>query len=1188
MAYLRLVAKFHDQGVLGAIFDRKSREHQQARSSRQARASKPVERDAIIDIYNYSAKFDLIPNYHAGREEGYQRKSQYQVTLELPEKGMKAVGLGPEIGWAERNAAIEFKTKAEEHHLNLGDDSLVIKDSSALTAESAPQFLEFWKMARGYGYHTQITAKSDESNVPSQQDGDTWGFQIFIDEQPVGPLTRASNKGKAESLAYLSAAVTLKKQDPGLFPRYLDALVAGHGKILKQLSPLDMRIDEDCSLIMKETLLAARRKGLPDTIDEMDADDLTSYVASSKRFQYFPSPQMLDQLSKSLKHKLKAYREDPDLQRLRDERNDLPMNQYKAKVLDLIQNNTYSIVVGATGSGKTTQVPQIIFEHAIEGNEGGSCNVICTQPRRIAATSVSLRVAYERGESLQDTVGYHVKGENFLPKIGGSLTYCTTGILLQQLQREPDAVMDGISHLIIDEVHERDVLIDFLLILVKRTIKRRQAEGKSVPKVVLMSATIDTDVFANYFTQDGSTGEPEKCPSLSVPGRTFPVKEMYLDEILEDMSADGSWRSAFQAPGDTSAEYLDAERAFSQSASPGQAGSEAGGEAGGDVPAVVEDRSVIDWKKKRKWSPDGESSNNTNEKEDSLVPIGLIASTIAHIAKTTTDGAILVFMPGIEEIDKVEDQLLNNSALNVDFRATEQYKIYKLHSSIPDAQTAVFETLPQGCRKVIISTNIAETSITIPDVQHVVDSGKLRENQYDQVRRITALVCTWISKSNAKQRAGRAGRVQNGNYYALYSKERYDSLRAVGLPEMLRSDLQEVCLDIKAQAFQTPIREFLAEALEPPSPKAVDTSVLNLQALDALTDDEEITSLGRLLASLPVHPSLGKMIVLGIVFRCLDPILILGAGGERSVFTAPPERRIEALQAKIAFVEGSGSDHIALLTAVRELRRMRRAGDRVQHEFAMRNFLHLAAYRHLENTARQIEDILIRSGIIPEVPLGVRRNGEWGGPALNANSRNTALIKALLLAGTHPNLGVSIGGPLFRTPGENDAMLHPGSTNAQEFTGENTKQEFARFKYGKLFTYSTMQLSNDGRSTYLRETTESTPLMAALFGGRLKRDPRAPNIIELDSWLPFYVRGDRKNVAQVVVEFRKALQRLLIRTFQDLGTLAAQHRRGERTSPYLADDEVRNIFATGLVDVLSRDVRSTEETRTKGWGGPTR
>lgn len=454
----------------------------------------------------------------------------------------------------------------------------------------------------------------------------------------------------------------------------------------------------------------------------------------------------------------------------------------------------------------------------------------------------------ERNEPLQKSVGYQVRFDSKLPIAGGSVTYCTTGILLQQLRNSADDALDGITHLVIDEVHERDILIDFLLIILKRVMQDRIARSKPEVKVVLMSATMDTELFANYFKYHDKDGNLIPCPNLSVPGRTFPVKEVYLEEIQDMLHA--SYRSqelSLLRDEDTRA-YLDLEQTISRDASrvPSRVPSRAA--SGKDeVEDDVAD-ATINWKQEIKLTSDGQVVASS-EKEDAIVPVGLVALTVAHIARTSYDGAILIFLPGLEEIQAVDEVLRTQPLLGIDFADESKFKLSMLHSSIPN-QNEVFEEVPEGCRKVILSTNIAETSVTIPDVKYVVDSGKLREKQYEQARRITQLVCTWISKSNSRQRAGRAGRVQNGNYFALFTRSRFESLRPTGLPEMLRSDLQEICLDIKAQGFKDPVSQFLSEAIEPPPPAVIEASLTQLRVLAALTDDEALTPLGRVLATM--------------------------------------------------------------------------------------------------------------------------------------------------------------------------------------------------------------------------------------------------------------------------------------------------------------------------------------------------
>ena len=1194
-AYLHLAATFHEQGVLAAILDKDS-----ALVKSMKKSAREETKSVMMDIYNYAARFDLIPMINRttiSRKERRRTREYVQVTVGLAEQNIKVAATGIDAKEAEARAGQLFKKEAERYHAERGGGAIVIKDSGALTTDNAHMFFQFYRVVRPGSdnpYDVWEERKKAPSCVTVKMSGEPLGESI----ERVGTL----DKKMAERIAWLTAAIAMKKRDPDLYPRYLQALKNGNGQILNTIAPVNMPVDEDCSLIMRETMLAARSAGLPDKVEELAPDISGSEVRWSGDFHRFLTADQASIRNQELQQKLNSDLRNPAFKDLLKKKADLPMNQYKEKVIELVNNNVYSIIVGATGSGKTTQVPQILLENCITKGIGSACNIICTQPRRIAATSVARRVAEERFENLRDTIGYRVRFDIRPPRQSGSITYCTTGVLLQQLQRFPDQIMDHHSHLVIDEVHERDLFIDFLLILLKKNVTRRLAQGKSVPQVVLMSATMDTELFASYFKGDITGKESAVCPSLNVPGRTFPVREKYLDEVIKEVTAANPTAQLSVMRSDTeSRDFLQAEEKFrneNQTTSIQQQST-----------TSTEEVSVIDWKRERKLSADG-----SNEKEDALIPTGLIACTIAHIVKTSQEGAILVFLPGLEEIMKVKN-LLHDVTLGVDFRDESKFRIILLHSTIPASQTTVFDPVPNGCRKIILATNIAETSVTIPDVQYVVDTGKLREIQYDQMRRISSLVCKWISKSNAKQRAGRAGRVQNGNYYALYTKQRYETLRAIGLPELLRADLQETCLQIKAQAFQTPIRDFLAEAIEPPAPSSVDKSVINLQGLDALTDDEDITPLGRLLASLPVHPTLGKMILFGIIFRCFDPMLILGAASaHRSLFLNPIELRTESQDAKLSFVQGSGSDHIALLNAVRELRCLRQESNFSRYpslsvrEFASRNFLHFNTFCTIDATANQIEDILVEAGLIPRTPASNRLDHQYGAPSLNENSHKVPLIKALIIAGVYPNLALCTGGRLFRTPAEKNALLHPSSTNAPHSKGEQLT-----FSKGALFSFTKMSRSNDGNSIFLQDTTQSTPLMAALFGGKLRRHMDRGNVLEIDDWLPFYVQSSDYHTPKTIFEFRKALERLLVTAFTDLGRISKERVRKfgsdglarsqrqrdfavdvngnlapagatQQEPQYLADDRAREIFANGLADVLDRDVKIAERVASRGWG----
>jgi len=1098
-AYVMFVVKIHELGVMNDIWP--------APIKRLDKDTLADEKDAKVDIYNYSARFGLVPEFTSRKvtKPGRSGKIVVEVTVELQEQNIKATARGLDMRDAEIAASLKFKEQAEAYHAEHGEESISVRDSSALNVSNAKSFFSFYKLQ-----NRNATFEAVVEPTQGIKSGSLFKGVFMVNGESLGTPVVMPSKKHTEDLACLVAAVHLTKKQPDLLKDFQQALAAGNGNILESLRPINMEVDEDAVAIMQETLRDVRRSGLPDIREEVQADE-DGATRRNTRERKRLSAEDIEKRSQVLKSRYEAFMTNPETLKLREIRDALPMTQYRDQVLKHVGGNLYSVVVGATGSGKTTQVPQILLEDAIVNDKGAACNIVCTQPRRIAATSVARRVADERNEKLQNTVGYQVRFDPKLPVPGGSITYCTTGILLQQLQHNPDEVFDTVSHIVIDEVHERDILIDFLMVILKNTINTRLRAGKFVPQVVLMSATIDSELFAKYFQRkDVTTGKILPCPSLSVPGRTFPVKEKYYETILDEIKSQHGEAALKSLRNDEKTrDFMTVESSFKGSAPVSTA--ENGEEA----------EATIDWKRERTVNADGETV--VNELEDSLVPIALIATTVAHIAKTSTEGAILVFLPGYDEIKKVRELLETTRPLGVDFRNAEAFKVSMLHSTVPAAEQAeVFEPVPAGCRKVILSTNIAETSVTIPDIQYVVDTGKLREKRYDQVRRITKLQCTWISKSNAKQRAGRAGRVQNGNYYALYCKARFQSLRAIGLPEMLRSDLQEICLDIKAQAFKSPIRDFLAQAIEPPAPAAVDASVMNLIALQALTEEEKLTALGRLLASMPVHPSLGKMIILGIIFRCLDPMIILGAAiNERSPFVSPMEKRREAQAQHAKFLEGSNSDHFAVINAIRTVRDLvQTKGEYASRGFANERFIHTGAYRTIESTSRQIEEVLMDSGVIPKLTSRDLRSGELGGAELNRNSGNTTLIKALALSGVHPNLAVATRGPLFRTPGEKAAMIHPSSLN-------HLRGAEGNYPVGSLFSYATMQRSNDGKNIHLRDTTSSSPLMAALFGGRLRAEG---NVINMDGWLPFYVKstGRMRDVVKTIMEFRKALDRVSV------------------------------------------------------------
>lgn len=1121
-----------------------------------------AEKDAKVEIYNYAASYGLVPEFVIENVQPRTRRSRVgqvtkrirpavQVTIRLSELGIEVTSAGKDLFTAEVAAALSFKRQAE-NRMSSEDNSatpIPAPEMEFLDVDTAPAFFDFYRtVKRGIFLdleHENITVAGSSHTSTS----------VTLNGEAIGSPISMSRKKDAAAVAHLCAAIVLLKAEPDLLPEFAELIKQGKGKLLRAPRPVNTSLEMDTLDMMKDALVHARRAGLPDEREHLGAEENRAETRSSRR-GIVVSQVERETANKALLASQQLFEQDPALEQLRAAKASLPMSQYRSQVISIAQN-LYSIIIGATGSGKTTQVPQILLEDAIQRGEGGMCDIICTQPRRLAATSVAHRVAAERNERLQKSVGYQVRFDAKLPKPAGSITYCTTGILLEQLKHDADSIMDRVSHLVIDEVHERDLNIDFLLIILKKAIQARRESGKAVPKVILMSATLDSKLFAEYLTRNES-GDTVPCPTLSVPGRTFPVEERYLKDVLEDIrESHGSELEALlqsEKPS-TSLDYLDAESRF----------------VSGMDQAASDQVSGIDWKRERKSDAE-EDSQDANEKEDGLIPVSLLAGTIAHICNTSKDdGAILAFLPGLHEITRTEELLMRHRIFGVDFRDASRFKIHALHSQVPpQQQMEVLERPPPGCRKIILSTNIAETSITVPDVKHVIDLGKLRESRYDQIRRITKLQTVWESNSNAKQRAGRAGRVQEGKYYGLYSHERRGAMPAAGLPELLRSDLQTICLSIKAQGFEQSVTSFLDEAIESPPRSAVTSAVDNLKSISAFTGDEKLTSLGRVLSKLPVHPSLGKMILLGVVFRCLDPMLVLGAmDGERSLFVQPLAARTQAKAAHRQF-NSHKSDHLALYEAFKTMRRIRNeAGMYRAMDFARDNFLHIGAFKSIDSTVQQIEQILEESGVVPR---RFSRSGmDKASADVNYNSDNAMLIKCLFLAGVNPNVGVKNSGKsqVYRTASEQGVLLHPSSLNSVK--GSGGEEEL-------LFAFSTLAKSVTGDHLFMRDTTAITPLMVLLFGGTL--ETHQYKAIEMDGWLPFRFNPYRlEYTTRLVLEFRKALDRVMHSAFKALSEGRA-----------LEEDPIREGFARDLAKIvkLEEDVKEKSAGREswvpEGWG----
>ncbi|KAL6845214.1 hypothetical protein ACP4OV_024709 [Aristida adscensionis] len=740
------------------------------------------------------------------------------------------------------------------------------------------------------------------------------------------------------------------------------------------------------------------------------------------------------------------------LRKIVEDRSKLPISSFKDVIASTLENHQVVLISGETGCGKTTQVPQYILDYMWD--RGESCKIICTQPRRISAISVAERISAERGEAVGDTVGYKIRLESKGGK-NSSIMFCTNGVLLRLLigrgadtpkSRKSKSSLDdailGISHIIVDEIHERDRFSDFML-----TILRDLLPAYPHLRMVLMSATLDAERFSQYFGG---------CPVIQVPGFTYPVKTFYLEDVLSilqsvgdnhlntsDVKQDTVLTDDIKSSMDDSInlalvndefdpllELISAEQCpeiynyhHSETGVTPLMAFAAKGQLGDvcmllsfgvDCSALDHDgKSALDWAQqenqqevceviKKHMDCSSEKSTEDNELLNKYlatinpehIDTVLIERLLGKICVDSNEGAILVFLPGWEDINQTRERLLASPF----FRDSSKFLLLSLHSMIPSSeQKKVFKRPPPGVRKIILSTNIAETAVTIDDVVFVIDSGRMKEKSYDPYNNVSTLHASWVSKASARQREGRAGRCQPGICYHLYSRFRAASLPDYQIPEIKRMPIEELCLQVKLLDSKCKIADFLKKTLDPPIPETVRNAITVLQDLGALTQDEQLTDLGEKLGSLPVHPSTTKMLLFAILMNCLDPALTLACAADyRDPFLLPmaPDERKRATAAKVelASLYGGFSDQLAVVAA---FDCWRRAKDRGQEsQFCAKYFVSSNIMNMLSNMRKQLLNELSQRGFVPA-----------DASTCSLNSKDPGIMRAVLMAGAYPMVG---------------------------------------------------------------------------------------------------------------------------------------------------------------------------------------
>ena len=662
-------------------------------------------------------------------------------------------------------------------------------------------------------------------------------------------------------------------------------------------------------------------------------------------------------------------------QKMLSSRRMLPAWQKRDAIVKAVESKQVTIISGATGSGKSTQAVQFILDDLIERHAGASTKIVCTQPRRISALGLADRVSDERCGTVGDEVGYAIRGESKQGK-NTRITFCTTGVLLRRLQtsggNRDDLVKSiaDISHVVVDEVHERSLDTDFLLALLRDIIQIRKDL-----KVILMSATLDANVFERYF------GGPNKVSKIEIEGRTFPVEDFYLDHVVQATGFRG-------------------------------------------------DRAIED-----ELSEPAARDMSTSKAIQSIgfgINYQLIASLVRQIDAElgAETGGILIFLPGTLEITRTIVALHSIPNLHA----------LPLHASLLSAeQRRVFPPAPLGKRKVIAATNVAETSITIPDIVAVIDTGRVKETQYDPVSSIVKLVEVWASKAACQQRRGRAGRVTAGKCYKLFTKQaEQQRMPDKPEPEIRRTPLEQLCLSVKAMGVDD-VPKFLSETITPPESVAVEGAIKLLHRMAAL-DGDVLTALGQHMATIPADLRCSKMMILGALFGCLDVCVIIASIlTVKSPFVAPQDKRDEARAIREGFGKGQNmGDLIIDLNAFTEWNHMvsdKRPFREVKN-WCQDHFLSQQTLQDIQSTRQQYLASLQETGFLPNSSFSAPKTTE----TLNRNSDSLQLLGAIILASLSPQtLRILYPPTKYTATSTGNLPLDPAAKSIQFFDEANQR-----------------------------------------------------------------------------------------------------------------------------------------------------
>ncbi|KAF7522609.1 hypothetical protein PCG10_007329 [Penicillium crustosum] len=773
----------------------------------------------------------------------------------------------------------------------------------------------------------------------------------------------------------------------------------------------------------------------------------------------------------------------PDLQDFEREKLELPMRPFTNQILDAINSNTYSIIDKRFDSGKTRQVAQIILEDAMNNPTAVPCRVLCVRQNELEEVEMAYEVARGKSGELGDITFHRVSPDHIARLPRGTIKYCSRQSLLRILKDGPSS-LERFSHIILDEAQLHGLNINVGMMLLKRFVEQRKSIGASVPKVILMGSFAHVDGLCSYFGTKTTDGTLLPAPHVTIPGG-FPVEKYYLEEVMGNITHSLT-------------------------------------------PEIIEcllhkDKATQMFLGSHFELCEKLKPVKLNRIGKELVPSGLVSATLLSLLSTTKTGSIIAFVPRYCDAGRVMKQItVFGPKLGFDFTDKDRFRIVHFHSSMTEEEKAEIQLgIPPGCRRIIISRE--RSDFAMPDVRYVVDSGKSMDNSLTR----KGWGINWISETVASERAEFTDGVQPREYYFLGAKKCFDFLPATTPTKTAtsRSDLQQVCLRLRQATSGTSftIAELFAQTFKPPRKSRVCAVVNDLKELQLLDEQEELTSLGHILVDLNMDPCLGKMIVLGIIFQCLDPMLILASLGWN------PKLFSEMLSSSdlnpspgvgesfVRSVNESGY-HIAITNTFGAIRQMlHKKGELPAFEDEVSKDCLSKVYHTATPEIERIIKRLIAAEIIP-AKLSFGNGASFSCKSLNTNSKNEALIKTLLLQCLSSNLAV-------KPFGYTAIKFKSGEIAERDPDYSISKNYIMAYNFGSV---------RASKPHGMIQKTQVSPLAACLLGSKIEQEEDS---VILDSWVkikPQSVESSGNELAKDLVQTHKVFDEALRTAFKIL------------------------------------------------------